>query len=158
MSSTRTVVQSFDYTIDHYELLKNMVKSNNCDGKFEEEHDKINHIISFTFSKGDNCLFCFYQTSENILHIRLMRRNLMSPGFECFIFNQCRNTYVFQNLREVISVWIHIALKYRNQTVIKSILNDYILYKERIEKYLKIMEIASLFQKQCSMHQLPIQV
>ena len=157
MSSKRTVVQSYDYTIDHYESLKNMVKTNNCDGEFEEEDDKIKHLISFTFSNGDNCLFCFYKTSENTLDIRLMSGKLVNPDFQWFIFDKCRNTNVFQNLREIVSVWINLALKYRNPTVIKYILNNYISYKARIEKYLKIMEIGSRFRKQCLMHQHPIE-
>ena len=119
-SSKKTGFQSYDYTIDHYELLKNMVKLNTCGGEFEEEKFKIKHVISFMFrpaalgeywmmtmmmfSKGDNCLFCFYKTLENTLDIRLMSGKLSNPDFEWFTFNKCRNTYVFQNLREIVSV------------------------------------------------------
>ena len=158
MSNKNSVVQYYNYTIDHYELLKNMVKSNNCGGVFEEENYKIKNAIWFKFRNKDNCLFCFYMTLENSLDIRLMSGRVSKPDFEWFIFDKCRNTYVFQNLREIVSVWINLALKYRDRTVIKSILNDYILYKARIEKHLKIMEIASRFRKQCLMHQLPIEV
>jgi hypothetical protein len=65
---------------------------------------------------------------------------------------------VYENLREIICVWTSLNIKHKTLKYCDNILNEYIVYKENIEDYLKIIEMGSRFRNQCELHKLPLEV
>ena len=73
-------------------------------------------------------------------------------------FNMCRNLYVIQNYKEIFCIWTRLALQYKNFKIYEKNIDKYILYKNRIEKYVQLIEMGSWFRTQCCMHNLPMEV
>ena len=79
-----------------------------------------------------------------------------SPFFSDF--GLLKNPYVYQNLKEIICVWTRLNLRYKRKNYCDTVLTDYILYKEKIEDNLKIIEMGSRLRRQCLLHRLPSEV
>ena len=74
-------------------------------------------------------------------------------------FNMCRNLYVIQNYKEIICIWIGLALQYKSFEMYENIIDEYILFKNKIEKFVQLIEMGSRFRKQCClMHKLPMEI
>ena len=73
-------------------------------------------------------------------------------------FNMCRNLYVIQNYEEIICIWIRLALQYKSFEIYENIIDEYILFKSKIEKFVQLIEMGSRFRNQCLWHRLPFEV
>ena len=77
---------------------------------------------------------------------------------KCLYFKFLQNEYVHKNLNQMVAVWINLVLKHKQVQYCDNILREYILYKEKIEDYLQIIEVGSLFRNKSFMHRLPSEV
>jgi hypothetical protein len=68
------------------------------------------------------------------------------------------NSYLTQHFKKFICIWTRLTLQYENFEMYEKFVDEFILYKENIKKYVQIIEVGSWFRKQCWMHQLPIEV
>jgi len=75
-----------------------------------------------------------------------------------FTFNMCRNLYVIQNYKEIICIWIGMALQYKSFEMYENIIDKYILFKSKFEKFVQLTEMGSRFRNQCVMHNFPLEI
>ena len=54
-------------------------------------------------------------------------------------FNMCRNLYVIQNYKEILCIWIGLALQYKSFEIYENTIDEYIFFRKSIKKFEKIV-------------------
>ena len=154
----------FAYTLDHYESLKALLKHFNLENKKNYEFYENNEIDVYTprviiYCEDQDCMLrVYYNSLKKRFHIDVCVDYFSTePYFTEFRF--FRNSYVYQNLREIICVWTRLNIKYKNLKNCDNILNEYIWYQEKnIDYVLNMIEVGSRFRNQCLWHRLLFEV
>ncbi len=155
----KSLTSLFFFSIDHFRSLKDVMKCfeerRNFDF-FESSSLEYHKAVLYSFEHKMRFTVEFNEIGKKF-HIEL---DIDLFGKSPFVneFNLFKNIYVRQNFLEIVFVWARLNLRYKRKTSCERVLDDYILYKEKIKNYVKIIEMGSRFRKQCLMHNMPMEV
>jgi len=148
---------------NEFDVLRNSVKRHNKIKKYKYVEKITKKWKGFrVFDKNKGFAFevsCDGRNDDLLIYLELQR----VVGRNCRrrvkrLFNMCRNLYVIQNYKEIICIWIGLALQYKSFEIYENIIDEYILFKSKIEKFVQLIEMGSRFRNQCVMHKFPLEI
>ena len=127
---------------NEFGVLRHLVKKQNKIKKYqyvEKITKKWKKFVVFDKKKG--FMFEVSCDARNDLKIYLELRRV---GRNCERrvkrqFNMCRNLYVIQNYKEILCIWIGLALQYKSFEIYENTIDEYIFFRKSIKKFEKIV-------------------
>ena len=159
-SNKKRVRQTQECIPNEFDVLRDLVKSQNEIKQYEYVETITKKWKEFAvFDKKKGFIFdVFHDLSANDLLIYLEISHVGGNRSVKRRFNMCQNLYVIQNYKEIICIWTRLALQYKNFKIYENIIDQYILFKNKIEKIVQLIEMGSLFRNQCVMHKFPMEI